>query len=323
MLRPVWLANAEYPMPMTGRPLIVLGMVSTFSEPLYPVMVSPKPLVVYWNWACTTPGSVNSSSSHVAQVVLKCQAILFGDVVPVRQGFVFMVSGFSFWLLHVRRANAGDSILMVKRCGWNCGAHPPSGAANDTLVVGLTAWATQCPVYLPWDEFGARARRTAAGAAALPIQVVGFSSVMFHLSAYRLFHFVRNVCMHHPYKRAVWPNLSRTRRIFLKSAAGLKAAGLFAFFRWMNEARIANRANASKIHRNKVGVVALRQLRPRLAGASEGTALAWADISLPFIAPLDAAPLVAARPVPPSISCICLGTCPDLPLAKQYPILSA
>src|SRR5437867_3619483 len=67
---------------LTGRPLIVLGMVTAPPEPVYPVMVIAPLLVVMVNWAFTTVGSVKSSTSgsSVAHALLKCPIILFRRV---------------------------------------------------------------------------------------------------------------------------------------------------------------------------------------------------------------------------------------------------
>jgi hypothetical protein len=43
--------NAEFPMLVTGRPLIVLGMTTAPPEPVYFVIAIAPPLTRYWNWA--------------------------------------------------------------------------------------------------------------------------------------------------------------------------------------------------------------------------------------------------------------------------------
>jgi hypothetical protein len=50
---------------VTGMPLIVAGMITAPPEPVYPVMVmmSKNLSFTYLNCACTTAGSINSSSS--------------------------------------------------------------------------------------------------------------------------------------------------------------------------------------------------------------------------------------------------------------------
>ena len=48
------------------------------------------------------------------------------------------------------------------------GSAPASGAADDALVVGIAQLAISNPTMVNAPMFGARARRTAAGAAALP-----------------------------------------------------------------------------------------------------------------------------------------------------------
>src|ERR1017187_5728862 len=56
-------ANALFPMLVTGRPLVVLGMSTAPPEPVYPLMVIVPLLVVRMNWPSTTTGSVNSNKS--------------------------------------------------------------------------------------------------------------------------------------------------------------------------------------------------------------------------------------------------------------------
>jgi len=65
---------------------------------------------------------------------------------------------------------------------------------------------------------------------------------------------------------------------------------------WLASEAGLPRANESGGH-PVVGVVALRQLRPRPAGVRVRRALR--DVSRQFVAPLDATLLVAARRVPP------------------------
>ena len=48
------------------------------------------------------------------------------------------------------------------------GSAPASGAADDALVVGSRLCASEPFGAVPYEVFGARARRTAAEAAALP-----------------------------------------------------------------------------------------------------------------------------------------------------------
>ena len=84
--------NASFPMLVTGRLLIWLGMVTVLPEPVYPMMVIVPLLVVYVNWACIAAGSASnrsSGSSLVAQPVLKPRATVFGQVVWARTFFVF------------------------------------------------------------------------------------------------------------------------------------------------------------------------------------------------------------------------------------------
>jgi hypothetical protein len=57
------LMNAESAMLVTGRPLVVLGMITAPPEPVYPVMVIAPLLVEKVNWACTAAGSINSNNS--------------------------------------------------------------------------------------------------------------------------------------------------------------------------------------------------------------------------------------------------------------------
>ena len=47
LVRPVQLWNAEAAMPVTGRPSIMLGMVTTPPEPVYLVIVTSPALAVY------------------------------------------------------------------------------------------------------------------------------------------------------------------------------------------------------------------------------------------------------------------------------------
>src|ERR1035438_7100022 len=69
---------------VTGRPLVVLGTITAPPGPVYAVMVMEPLLVVKLNWARTTVGSANSSSSGssgsslVAQAVIKRMASVFG-----------------------------------------------------------------------------------------------------------------------------------------------------------------------------------------------------------------------------------------------------
>ncbi|MEI9864863.1 MAG: hypothetical protein WDN00_09985 [Limisphaerales bacterium] len=50
------------------------------------------------------------------------------------------------------------------------GSAPATGAAGDALVVGLREWAS---IEREWSwEFAARARRTTAGAAVVPNQLI-------------------------------------------------------------------------------------------------------------------------------------------------------
>jgi hypothetical protein len=64
---------------VTGRSLIVSGMMMFPPRPVHPVMMIAPWLVMKVNWPCTTVGSVNSSPStkpenfrdnHVVQAVL-------------------------------------------------------------------------------------------------------------------------------------------------------------------------------------------------------------------------------------------------------------
>ena len=55
--------NAWSPMLVTGRPFVVLGIVTAPPEPVYPVMVMVPLLVVKVYWACTTAGSANSNAT--------------------------------------------------------------------------------------------------------------------------------------------------------------------------------------------------------------------------------------------------------------------
>jgi hypothetical protein len=48
------------------------------------------------------------------------------------------------------------------------GSAPASGAADDAIVVGIAQLAISNPTIVSAPMFGARARRTAAGAAAVP-----------------------------------------------------------------------------------------------------------------------------------------------------------
>src|ERR1017187_7007741 len=56
-------------MQVTGSPLVVPGMVTHPPGPVYAVMVIAPLLVVKVNWACTTPGSANSSSGSTLKRV--------------------------------------------------------------------------------------------------------------------------------------------------------------------------------------------------------------------------------------------------------------
>src|SRR6266540_1486913 len=56
--------NAESPMRVTGRPLIVPGMATAPSEPVYAVMVIAPALVVKQNWAtCAADNSALESQA--------------------------------------------------------------------------------------------------------------------------------------------------------------------------------------------------------------------------------------------------------------------
>src|ERR1039458_1391038 len=72
---------------VTGRPLIVLGMVTAPPGPVYPVMVIAPLFVVKVNSACTTAGSANSSSasSLVAQALFKCPSMVFRQIILARE----------------------------------------------------------------------------------------------------------------------------------------------------------------------------------------------------------------------------------------------
>jgi len=67
-------ANAEFPILLTGRPLVMLGMVTAPPGPVYPVMVIAPLLVVKLNWAFTTTGIARSSGdiSMAAQAIGSC-----------------------------------------------------------------------------------------------------------------------------------------------------------------------------------------------------------------------------------------------------------
>jgi len=61
--------NADTPMLVTGRLLIVLGMVTASAEPLYAVMVIEPLAVVYLNWPCAA-GAANSRKASTKSNVL-------------------------------------------------------------------------------------------------------------------------------------------------------------------------------------------------------------------------------------------------------------
>jgi hypothetical protein len=68
-------------MPVTGKPIILLGMVTAPPGPLYPVMVIVLLLIVYANWAFTTAGSTQSivkknSLGQQANPVLRLCSVL-------------------------------------------------------------------------------------------------------------------------------------------------------------------------------------------------------------------------------------------------------
>src|SRR5439155_19056489 len=46
---------------VTGKPLVVLGIITAPPGPVYPVIVMLPLLVMNVNWACTTEGSARSS----------------------------------------------------------------------------------------------------------------------------------------------------------------------------------------------------------------------------------------------------------------------
>ena len=76
--------KASNPMLMTGRPLIVSGMVTAPPGPVYLVMVIVPLVIMQLNWASTTAGSANNNSSGsrgVVQAVLKRPAKVFGCVI--------------------------------------------------------------------------------------------------------------------------------------------------------------------------------------------------------------------------------------------------
>src|ERR1039458_954896 len=60
----VRVANARGEIPVTGRPLIVLGMVTGPTGPVYPMMMIVPLLVLQVNWACTVAGSIKRNSSN-------------------------------------------------------------------------------------------------------------------------------------------------------------------------------------------------------------------------------------------------------------------
>ena len=86
LVRVVLELNAEFPMLVTGRPLVVLGMVTSPPGPVYPVMVIAPLLVTKVNWACTAGGRAHSSSGSrpMVQAALNRSAIVFGHVVLAR-----------------------------------------------------------------------------------------------------------------------------------------------------------------------------------------------------------------------------------------------
>jgi len=53
---------------VTGRPLVVLGMVTAPPEPVYPVIVTAPLLVVKVNWACNAAGNA-SNAAHSRQAI--------------------------------------------------------------------------------------------------------------------------------------------------------------------------------------------------------------------------------------------------------------
>src|ERR1017187_6884950 len=83
LVRLVQLKNASPPMLVTGKPLVVSGMVTAPPGPVYPVMVIAPLLVVQVNWACATAGSANSNSSGsslLSQAALNRVGLVFGQV---------------------------------------------------------------------------------------------------------------------------------------------------------------------------------------------------------------------------------------------------
>src|SRR5436190_6337603 len=74
--------NALLPMLATGRPVMVLGMITSPPAPVYPVMVRAPLLVVYWNSsACMAAGSAPRSRSASRHIAMAC-----GPVVPPHDG---------------------------------------------------------------------------------------------------------------------------------------------------------------------------------------------------------------------------------------------
>jgi len=60
--------NALSPMLVTGKPFVVLGIMTFPPGPVYPVMVIAPLLVVKVNWAGATAGFIKSASEQTTQI---------------------------------------------------------------------------------------------------------------------------------------------------------------------------------------------------------------------------------------------------------------
>src|ERR1035438_5765612 len=92
---------------VTGKPSMVLGMITSPPGPVYRVMVIVPLLVVKVNWACTTTGSDNSrsGSSHLA-VICADRLMRFDWQVWFILAFLCLVL---IWLRGVKASGGGRS----------------------------------------------------------------------------------------------------------------------------------------------------------------------------------------------------------------------
>src|ERR1035438_1178092 len=88
-------------MPVTGRPLVALGMIKSPAKPAYPVTVSVPVLVVKVHLACTKAGNANSNRSGSS--TLKRVFIAHSDFQEKASSAVFHVGIVLFWWRFTRR----------------------------------------------------------------------------------------------------------------------------------------------------------------------------------------------------------------------------